>query len=364
MIWLYNLNKKHESNILYSTYKRFIIITINLELTWRSLVMGLESLLQRMEIYPILDKVPITSDEYRAEGYCTWTMFIQKANGYIEGILCSSNGNRHSISVQNTGQSPKHTHDYIEIGYIVYGEIILSFTNKMVTFCTGDFFFIGRGVEHCESLPSIDSCYFYLLIPTELFDSTFVSNFSSQIMINFIQSTLAKKGNENGYLLFRPQGKNRVDLILKYIAEEIDARNEGYQYFIKGWIVRLIEDLCKHYKPVLHHLAQHQLREIIYLKVDEYMRNNCASVTVKELCVKFHYNSCYFNQLIHDFSNESYMSHLQTIRLSQAANMLKTTDYSIKTIAEKVGYRNLTFFNKIFRMRYNTNPGDYRKFHK
>jgi AraC-like DNA-binding protein len=41
--------------------------------------------------------------------------------------------------------------------------------------------------------------------------------------------------------------------------------------------------------------------------------------------------------------------------------MLKETDMKIAEILEHFGYSNRTYFNKIFREKYNVSPREYRK---
>ena len=54
-------------------------------------------------------------------------------------------------------------------------------------------------------------------------------------------------------------------------------------------------------------------------------------------------------------------AYFKALRLNQSLIYLKNTDYSIKTVAEKVGYRHGGHFAKVFREAYGMSPGKYRK---
>jgi two-component system, response regulator YesN len=57
----------------------------------------------------------------------------------------------------------------------------------------------------------------------------------------------------------------------------------------------------------------------------------------------------------------SYVKHLTSIRLSEAQKLLRTTDQSVATIAETVGYPNVTNFYRHFQRHFGTTPAAYRE---
>ena len=52
---------------------------------------------------------------------------------------------------------------------------------------------------------------------------------------------------------------------------------------------------------------------------------------------------------------------MQERRLQQAMYFLKNTDYPVTEICDRVGYKNPTFFYKIFKARFGATPREYRK---
>lgn len=100
---------------------------------------------------------------------------------------------------------------------------------------------------------------------------------------------------------------------------------------------------------------------LIYEKVCQYIRLNCADVTLEELSKVFHYNTTYFNRLIQEYGGESFVKCLQRIRLEKAADLLCTTEMTVKSIACVVGYQNLSFFYKLFESNYGIKPMAFRE---
>jgi YesN/AraC family two-component response regulator len=56
----------------------------------------------------------------------------------------------------------------------------------------------------------------------------------------------------------------------------------------------------------------------------------------------------------------SYKQYLNAIRLKEAKRLLQETDRNITDIAYKVGYRNVTHFNRIFKQMEGISPRSYR----
>lgn len=57
----------------------------------------------------------------------------------------------------------------------------------------------------------------------------------------------------------------------------------------------------------------------------------------------------------------NFKRYLNTIRLEEAKRLLKTTDRQVMDIAYKVGYGNVTHFNRVFREVEDCSPNEYRK---
>ncbi|MDR1072285.1 MAG: helix-turn-helix domain-containing protein [Treponema sp.] len=66
----------------------------------------------------------------------------------------------------------------------------------------------------------------------------------------------------------------------------------------------------------------------------------------------------YFNRLITRHAGITYSRFLQDIRLEKAEILLKTSQFAIEDIACRVDYENKTYFYRIFRDKFHTNPNE------
>lgn len=83
--------------------------------------------------------------------------------------------------------------------------------------------------------------------------------------------------------------------------------------------------------------------------------------TIQEICSTFYINE---QKLTLGFKNIYQMTignYLKDLKISEAANLLSTTDFSIEEIALKVGYSHASNLSKVFKKKYHRTPLQYRK---
>ncbi|MEG0767981.1 MAG: helix-turn-helix transcriptional regulator, partial [Clostridia bacterium] len=76
---------------------------------------------------------------------------------------------------------------------------------------------------------------------------------------------------------------------------------------------------------------------------------------------KCHFNSSYFSSLFKQHTGIGYLDYLTTIRIDQAACLLRQSNMPIHRLSARVGYPNTAYFIKLFRAKYGLTPVEYRK---
>ena len=55
------------------------------------------------------------------------------------------------------------------------------------------------------------------------------------------------------------------------------------------------------------------------------------------------------------------LDYVHTVRIEESKQALETTDVSIETVAQEVGYEDASFFRRLFRREVGVSPGQYRR---
>ncbi len=74
----------------------------------------------------------------------------------------------------------------------------------------------------------------------------------------------------------------------------------------------------------------------------------------------FHYNKLYLGRIFKKETGKSITEFINSQRLKYAAQMLKDTEHNIITIASRMGFNNVTYFNRLFKKMYGMSPKSFR----
>ena len=83
-------------------------------------------------------------------------------------------------------------------------------------------------------------------------------------------------------------------------------------------------------------------------------------ITLQQLAELFHYSGKYLGRLFKSRCGKTVKEYLNTRRLEQAGRLLAQTDKSVVDISFRVGFNQVTYFDRLFRRYYGLTPSEYR----
>jgi two-component system, response regulator YesN len=86
-----------------------------------------------------------------------------------------------------------------------------------------------------------------------------------------------------------------------------------------------------------------------------------SSLTLERVAMELHVTTVYLSRMIKQELGISYSGLLTQMRIDKAVNLLKTTDMSIREIAEKVGYESQHYFSTIFKKLVGVSPKRFKQ---
>ena len=93
----------------------------------------------------------------------------------------------------------------------------------------------------------------------------------------------------------------------------------------------------------------------------DYISENYAKpITIDELAEQVNLSKHYFMRFFKKYMGMTCIEYINDYRLNIAANLLVTTRMQITEVAVSIGVTNLSYFNRIFRKKYNMTPKEYR----
>lgn len=256
-----------------------------------------------------------------------------------------------------------HTHDYIELAYVAEGEFQQRIMGQDIRFKKGEICLIDKNCLHQDYLFLNNSTIIFIGLANEVFDEVMVNKIADEGILNFLRKALMKQKDIRQFLHFKPKlpQDNSIENMLLALFTELENNDEASKYICKGLLIRILHHISSKYDFYLSNEQRKKMNWIIFEEINHYIRENYADITIKDLVQKFHFNEDYYNRLQKEKTGMTYSEFLQSIRLSQAEKLLKTTSLTIDEIANQVGYHNKGYFYKIFVEKFGMTPAKYRK---
>ena len=129
--------------------------------------------------------------------------------------------------------------------------------------------------------------------------------------------------------------------------------------------IPLKEDVCEALLTLKPYNCEKERKEnIIKEKLDAFLKEDLKSASLIALSKRLGYSESYTGTIIKKVTGISFSEYVQRKRCEKAASLLLTTDLSILSVINTIGYENESFFRKKFKEVYGLSPLKYRKAHK
>ncbi|WP_277470560.1 MULTISPECIES: response regulator [unclassified Paenibacillus] len=183
-------------------------------------------------------------------------------------------------------------------------------------------------------------------------------------------------------LLMNAGKKDVYDLIIRITSKlhaDLQQQNENL-YELLQWESHQPEILFQF--ETIHDIVSwmrrrfFELSELLYVKrqrqkrklIDEiihYVEENLETkITLKEVAVQFNFTPNYLGYLFKEDYGIPFIDYVKERKMSRVLELLKDPTLMIYEIAERMGYKNLIYFNRQFKQMTGMTPGEYRKKNK
>lgn len=253
-----------------------------------------------------------------------------------------------------------HFHNCLELGICHSDSGFMEFEGHSVPFKAGDVTCVPRYLPHTTySTPNTASLWSYIFFsPEELFKNLFRSSDN-----NFERPMLAMKITD--YILNKEEYP-KVYTLVTTIVDELKQRNPYYQESVQGLLLSLYIELMRIYsrsdKPADQE-AEHNLEDgVVISPVLEYIyKNYMTPITIDFLADLCHLSTTHFRRKFHEIMGTAPLDFINSTRIDEACKLLKSTEDSILSISEQVGFHSISSFNRCFARLMGEPPREWRK---
>jgi YesN/AraC family two-component response regulator len=256
---------------------------------------------------------------------------------------------------------PAHTHSFIELNYMYAGTCTQYINGEKVTLHQHNLILMDKDiVQQIESTGSNDILINILLkndsTMNQLFDYIAVS---TNEITQFLYNASHINTLHNNFILFdlthQEVAINLVEsLIIKGLTKSLQ-RNKSMGLLLSTLILELSQSIEQEYINFSDNTDDN------LLPIIQYINQNFASVTLRDVSAKFSYNTNYLGNKLKEATGKTFKELVDRRRISAAQNLMIKTNCTLADICDIIGYQNTSSLFRLFKKYLKTTPSEYKR---
>ena len=254
---------------------------------------------------------------------------------------------------------PMHWHDEMEIVYVESGEYEEYIDLEKYHVKKGDIIVVSPCIIHSfraleDRCTTFRSIIFNLSMLTNNSTDACAIKYFTPFLDNLYINPVIISSDSQHYEMLRKIVRELIDLYDKKGGfYELKIKSALFDFFYVMFNYFLIPE--SHESGIKDNTTRNIKTILDYIDLN-YMK----PITVDELADTVDLSKHYFMRFFKKYMGMTCIEYINDYRLNVAANLLLTTSMQITEVAGRIGITNLSYFNRIFKKKYNMTPKEYR----
>lgn len=242
---------------------------------------------------------------------------------------------------------------------IIYGIVNIYLDSRSIKLVSGNIILLKKGDKIEYKLHGENSKICVVNFKKEFFDTHLKSQMADcPILYDFLRLD-AKKIE---YLVFDITTYEVVKGYLDFLLYEMSSSNEKNEKLVKAALILFLTNLHNIHKESLNISESSMMKYYDIGRWLGYMAENYSTVTLSTMAKEFNFNPTYFSLRFKELAKCNFSDKLREIKLEKAKWLLITTDLSVQSISEMIGFKEKSYFYRAFKNRFGMTPLQYRKY--
>lgn len=255
---------------------------------------------------------------------------------------------------------PEHKHNYIEMAYILQGEMIQKIKGKEIKLKKGEIIFLNQHITHEIKASSKEDIIINFIIKPEFFEYILNLIDKENIISKFLFSTIYGGSRKGEYICFYVGNIKNVQNIIEQVINEIINMSTLGKSKIKFLVGLLLIELLNNPQTIVSYSEENYDIKLM-MEILKYIDESYEEANLTKLCETLHQQDYKICKLIKKNTGLTFKELVQEKRIEKAIELLKSTDYAIEDIIRRVGYENDSYFYRIFKKKFGLSPKEYKK---
>ncbi len=283
-------------------------------------------------------------------------MHVYKADEFVKNSHCVHIF-KHEDSSFCKSSEKIHTHDFIEIVYILSGEMTQIINDCSYDVCRGDLLFMNDGCTHSFSADK-EYSYINIIFSPKLNGENMINPLNKFSMLALSCFNEMRGETAFGRICFFGKERDKIEDIICSMFHEYTKKEKSYEIVVENYLNTLLIKMLRERKVGIRPLEIDDTWKEISAYIDEHLADR---ITLEELANQYSYNPSYFSRVFKEKFGVTFLKYITGKRLDLAIKLLEETTITIDEISERVGFSDSNSLYHAFSRYLNTTPGQYRK---
>jgi len=319
----------------------------------------------RNDIELIKNMVLITPDnsQFAEHNRFIWTKDLLQTNRSLSPhhhihaeSFCTSLPDHENIYVlahEVSEDFPLHSHDYIEIIYVLKGELLNTIDTNQIFMTQGDLCILNTKAIHELHCRDKDTIILNFCLQSSLFTGSL-----SEFMLdeNPVSAFLREDHTTpQNYMYFAISYHHELQKIILNIIAEYRASGFHQSFSLDAYFLLLLHKLSRLGEYSYYGIDEKALKVVRFLK-EQSLKHNLG-----EMADMLGYHPGYLSAYVKKHTGRNCKDLIIETKMQAAAGMLTESDTPIENIASLCGYQSVSHFFRLFQKYYNMTPSNYRR---
>lgn len=288
------------------------------------------------------------------------SLYYGNKEGQIDSNIILNNGKIIDIRPHTRFiHFPKHTHNYVEIIYMVSGKSVHIIDDERIELKKGDLLFLNQHAsQEIMKCDKQDIAVNFIILP-QFFNEIFTMlGQEDNALRSFIIGCLTENNTGLNYLYYNSENNIPIQNLLENLIWNLLEDEPNKRSINQLTMGLLFINLINHSDKIK--TSNNSFEQTITLKMLSYIDTDFKNASLSSFASKNGFDVYTLSRIIKKQTGLTFKNLLENKRLNQACFLLNNTPLTIKEIALNVGYENISFFYKLFKRNYGILPKDYR----
>ena len=277
-------------------------------------------------------------------------MHVYKAENLIE------KGKSVHVFKSKTHGVVTHTHDFIEIVYILSGKGVQTVDGKTYDVRRGDMLFINYGSVHGFVLEE-NSSYINICFSPETVGENIITSSNAFSILSLTAFNELRCEEGGGRITFSGKERGEVEDVLAAMLREYKEKKYAWDTVVGNYLNVLITYMLRKTEVGVEASETDETWQALAEYIDENLQSR---LTLSALAGKCFYNPSYFSRVFKEKFGMSLVEYITRKRLAYAVKLLSEGELSVDEISEAAGFSDRSGFYHAFSKYIGGSPSDFR----